>query len=237
MKQRKQRKETMARRFCLGLVLVAFLMVAIGGFLTTPGTQNVDAKKRTYKITVVGNSLMRTGSQLKYFKQIAKLYNISLQDIVSEESKTTTSPVMESKLTNRFKFFIGLSSCILVLFIATFIYAVLFALKVDTSKAYLVFLYAIPVTCIVGLVFNWIWGNVLNNFWFASGISWGLIIAIYYTLNIKELWLLFVATAVFQVLIIVWFLQIKTKIQKEKLAKTNEKDSITNQITINDQNF
>ncbi|MGN1223193.1 MAG: helix-turn-helix domain-containing protein [Christensenellales bacterium] len=174
---------------------------------------------------------------LYILNEIAKLYNISLQDIVSEESKTTTSPVMESKLTNRFKFFIGLSSCILVLFIATFIYAVLFALKVDTSKAYLVFLYAIPVTCIVGLVFNWIWGNVLNNFWFASGISWGLIIAIYYTLNIKELWLLFVATAVFQVLIIVWFLQIKTKIQKEKLAKTNEKDSITNQITINDQNF
>lgn len=158
---------------------------------------------------------------LYILNEIAKLYNISLQDIVSEESKTTTSPVMESKLTNRFKFFIGLSSCILVLFIATFIYAVLFALKVDTSKAYLVFLYAIPVTCIVGLVFNWIWGNVLNNFWFASGISWGLIIAIYYTLNIKELWLLFVATAVFQVLIIVWFLQIKTKIQKEKLAKTN----------------
>lgn len=174
---------------------------------------------------------------LYILNEIAKLYNISLQDIVSEESKTTTSPVMESKLTNRFKFFIGLSSCILVLFIATFIYAVLFALKVDTSKAYLVFLYAIPVTCIVGLVFNWIWGNVLNNFWFASGISWGLIIAIYYTLNIKELWLLFVATAVFQVLIIVWFLQIKTKIQKEKLAKTNEKDSITNQISINDQNF
>lgn len=174
---------------------------------------------------------------LYILNEIAKLYNISLQDIVSEESKTTTSPVMESKLTNRFKFFISLSSCILVLFIATFIYAVLFALKVDTSKAYLVFLYAIPVTCIVGLVFNWIWGNVLNNFWFASGISWGLIIAIYYTLNIKELWLLFVATAVFQVLIIVWFLQIKTKIQKEKLAKTNEKDSITNQITINDQNF
>lgn len=174
---------------------------------------------------------------LYILNEIAKLYNISLQDIVSEESKTTTSPVMESKLTNRFKFFISLSSCILVLFIATFIYAVLFALKVDTSKAYLVFLYAIPVTCIVGLVFNWIWGNVLNNFWFASGISWGLIIAIYYTLNIKELWLLFVATAVFQVLIIVWFLQIKTKIQKEKLAKTNEKDSITNQISINDQNF
>lgn len=174
---------------------------------------------------------------LYILNEIAKLYNISLQDIVSEESKTTTSPVMESKLTNRFKFFISLSSCILVLFIATFIYAVLFALKVDTSKAYLVFLYAIPVTCIVGLVFNWIWGNVLNNFWFASGISWGLIIAIYYTLNIKELWLLFVATAVFQVLIIVWFLQIKTKIQKEKLAKTNEKHSITNQISINDQNF
>ena len=79
MKQRKHRKETMARRFCLGLVLVAFLMVAIGGFLTTPGTQNVDAKKRTYKITVVGNSLMRTGSQLKYFKQIAKLYNTDVK--------------------------------------------------------------------------------------------------------------------------------------------------------------
>ena len=63
------------RKVCL---FFSFLLV----FSTVTGplkTQDVYAKKRTYKVTVIGNSLMRTGSQLKYLKQIGKLYNVDIK--------------------------------------------------------------------------------------------------------------------------------------------------------------
>ena len=63
------------RKVCL---FFSFLLVF--STVTEPlKTQDVYAKKRTYKVTVIGNSLMRTGSQLKYLKQIGKLYNVDIK--------------------------------------------------------------------------------------------------------------------------------------------------------------
>lgn len=72
------------KQLITAVFLAAFLIAGIGGCLGT-GVQAVQAKKKTYTVTIVGNSLMGNGSQKKYFKQIAKLYgtNIKVYDQIN----------------------------------------------------------------------------------------------------------------------------------------------------------
>lgn len=72
------------KQLITAVFLAAFLIAGIGGCLGA-GVQTVQAKKKMYTVTIVGNSLMGNGSQKKYFKQIAKLYgtNIKVYDQIN----------------------------------------------------------------------------------------------------------------------------------------------------------
>ena len=73
-----------AKQLVTALFLAVFMISGIGGYLGS-GVQSVQAKKKTYTVTIVGNSLVGNGSQKKYFKQIAKLYgtNIKVYDQIN----------------------------------------------------------------------------------------------------------------------------------------------------------
>lgn len=66
------------KRILLYMIAAAVLVTGIGGIFA-PNTQVAQAKKKTYKVTIVGNSLVRTGSQKKYLKEIAKLYGTDIK--------------------------------------------------------------------------------------------------------------------------------------------------------------
>lgn len=155
--------------------------------------------------------------------EIANFYGVEVQDFISDNPKNDIKKLAEKKLSKRFKVIISIASCLLVWFAATLIYAITFSLIKTPNRLWLIFLWAFPVMCIVGLIFNWLWGKVVYNIWFVSGISWGIIISLYFTLSFEKLWIFFVAAGVFQVLIVVFFLYIKTKILKDKMKQEFQK--------------
>ena len=57
-----------------------------------------------------------------------------------------------------------------------------------------------------------------------SLLSWGIIISIYLSFNIKALWILFVGAGSFQVLIIFWYIMkgLRFPFLKKKIKKDEE---------------
>ncbi len=75
---------------------------------------------------------------------------------------------------------ITLMSCVLVWLVAVFNYSSIdIALPTVRGQLWLVFIYAIPVTAVVLLVFNSIWGNRRFNFLIISVLIWSLLLSFY----------------------------------------------------------
>ena len=158
-------------------------------------------------------------------KQIADLYGITVNDLISqapslgEKIKEKTTKF----LTWRNKLIITLLSIGLVWFIATTTYVVLHLSIPNVQDAILsnIFIYAIPLSSIVGIVFNSIWGKWRVNLILVSVLIWTTTLSLYVSLNeyIDRLSELFIIAIPLQVLTILFFLLEKRKKIKENKEK------------------
>ncbi len=95
-------------------------------------------------------------------------------------------------------------SAMLVWLIATFVFVNIDLVVPDISRHWLCFVYAVPVTAIVLLVFNSIWGVRRRNFFIISVLIWSVLAAFYLTMLSYNLWLVFVIGAPAQVIVLLW---------------------------------
>lgn len=133
---------------------------------------------------------------------ICALYEISLDDIVKkqENSKNLTK---QYKFQLRNKLIITLLSISLVWFIATLVFV--YAQLIMQKFVWQVFILAVPITCIVGIVFNAIWGKRQLMFPIISILVWSLLTSIYIQLlPVYNLYLIFFLGIPLQVAIILW---------------------------------
>lgn len=139
-------------------------------------------------------------------KEIADLYNITVNDLISDEQNKTEKNILP-KLSKRNKFIISLLSAGLVWLIATTVNVILDLALVDiTSHLSNIYIYAIPLTFIVLIVFNSIWGKWFLNLFFISGLIWTFTLSLYVSLPITNIAKLFIIPIPLQALTILWFL-------------------------------
>lgn len=147
--------------------------------------------------------------------KIAELYNITINDLCLE--KTNVVKPITNKKTNHL--FVTLLSSILVWFVAVLVFTILKIIPAtENYPVWLSFIFALPSTFIVLTVFAVMWyGNIFRCI-AVSGIVWGTVLAlqlVFYISNVNNTSLLYVVGAIFQVLVITWFIMIITK-QKQK---------------------
>ncbi len=147
---------------------------------------------------------------IEILAQIAELYGVTLDyltHIGTFEEKKQYVKVKEKKAN---KLIISLLSITLVWFIAMILF-VFFQSQFPTGKMnWIVFVWSVPLSCIIGVIFNSIWGRTCNNFFILSIFVWSLLAAAYLTLVQYNMWLLFLLGIPAQVAIILWS-QIKGK--------------------------
>jgi hypothetical protein len=88
--------------------------------------------------------------------------------------------------------------------VATIVFAVLLSVK-SAFAPWLVFLYSIPASAIVAVVFNSIWGVRRLNFFIVSVMIWGLLLSVYLTVRLMalaNLWVLFIVGIPIQFIVI-----------------------------------
>lgn len=142
-------------------------------------------------------------------KEIADLYGVTVNDLISD-SELKTSKSFLSKISRRNKILISLLSAGLVWLVATTIYVVL---DLSISIKYLsnIYIYAIPLSCIVLIVFNSIWGKRIYNLFLISALVWTFTLSLYVSLPISNIARLFIIPIPLQILIILWFMLEKRK--------------------------
>lgn len=158
--------------------------------------------------------------EIATLKAIADLFGVTLDYLVTEhspEEKKEVAPERKYRFRNR-----SLVTCmcaVLVWFVALLAFVTVDLLPMEVELHWLAFVYAVPATLLLWLVFNSVWFNPRTNFLIVSGLVWSALAALHITFwvfgnNIWKIYLLGIPT---QLVILLWSRikpVIKNKIQK-----------------------
>ena len=133
-------------------------------------------------------------------KKIAAVFNVTVDYLLNEHSPDEKIVVEKPRTYSRTVIsvitMIGIWTLALVAFVVTWL------CRVPTP---LIFAYTIPVSLIVLLVLNSVWGIGKLNMFIISGIVWGLITCVYLTFYQENWWQLFIIGFPAQIIIILSF--------------------------------
>ena len=134
---------------------------------------------------------------------IANLFGVTVDYLLSEDHKIPVKEIVKETMMGRRNLVITLLSVALVWLIATAVFVVLTILSF-TKIAWLSFIYAIPVSAILLIIFNSIWGKRRHNYVYISILMWSCLLSTYLTLLSLNLWLIFLIGIPGQVIVCLW---------------------------------
>lgn len=133
--------------------------------------------------------------------EIAELFGVSLDYFVAEHDSDNTE-IKSTHVSNNNKIIITLLSILAVWVLAVTIY--LYVNILYGTNLWIVYVWAVPASSIVGLVFNCIWGHRRTGFVVMSILVWTLLAGIYLQFLQYNLWGFFILGAPLQTAIILW---------------------------------
>ncbi len=142
-------------------------------------------------------------------KQIADLYAVSVDYLLRPDHPVETDIRREyTKHQRRNHILITVMACVAVWFIAAFLYTSMdVALPAARPRLWPVFVYSVPLSLIVLLVFNSIWGNRRFNFAVISLLIWSALASIYLSAWLfagHSIWMVFIIGVPAQVIVFLW---------------------------------
>ncbi|MBQ8922707.1 MAG: helix-turn-helix domain-containing protein [Oscillospiraceae bacterium] len=156
---------------------------------------------------------------LAVMKQLADFYGILIDDLLltpeqrearmhaPEPAEEPDAPPQKEAGTGSARhnhLIIAGMAALLVWLIASMIFVVLDTAVPELRYGPFLFLYALPVTAVVCLVFNSIWFNPRRNYLIISVLLWSVIGALFLTLYRYRIWKLFLIGIPAQLIIILW---------------------------------
>ncbi len=146
-------------------------------------------------------------------EKLAEVYSIKVDDfLLPKDSKR--APLSSFKLTKGRRLIINILSIGLVWLVSVTVYfllnIILGFMHVPADQCFIVFIYAIPLSAIVQVIFSNIWWNDISAFVASSLIIWGVVLSIFLSFIVFEFrtvgtWTIFLVAAVLQVMTCLWF--------------------------------
>ena len=180
---------------------------------------------------------------LEILYNLCTFYGVTLVTLTQEEMQIE-KPQRKS-ITNRFiptlpaRLIITLLAVSAVWLVATILF-VTFKISFNTNIG-MFFMWAVPISCIILIIFNSIWGRSSLLFYILSLFIWSTLACVHVQLIKYNLWMLYLLGIPLQVAVILWASLLKrpkkTKIKKEKEIKVKKKKQkkSKNEITNNDE--
>jgi len=148
--------------------------------------------------------------------KIAELFGVTLNDLVSDEKPKL--PKKKPYLTNRI--IIPLLSVGLVFLVASIVFLVLRLLGVWNDGSWLLFVYAVPISLIVMLVFSELWWNLTARLLTLSALIWSVFVSVRLSFSITVLNYIFIPATILQIITVLWFvMRYRSRIRKKKENK------------------
>lgn len=132
---------------------------------------------------------------------LCEIFNIPLSQIF-EENVTQTKVKKYYKLQIGNKLAVSLLAVLVIWLAATTTFVCLNVMYGVTP--WQLFVWAVPASCIVGVVFNSIWGKAMFNYLLISILNWSTLASVYLSILNFRLWPIFLIGIPVQIGIILW---------------------------------
>lgn len=137
-------------------------------------------------------------------KQIADLFGITVDYLLKEHNENEKPVVLEKKKKCTInKIPLTLLSAMPVWGIATLIFTLI--LMFSGNYTWFVFYISVPITVLIFLIFNSIWGNKRHNYLIVSIFVWSILLCIYLCFIKYNKWQIFILGIPGQIAIILWW--------------------------------
>ena len=139
------------------------------------------------------------------FYKLSQIYNVSIDSIVGEEK--IKAPVVETADLRKRYLHITLLSLLavwlvaLILFVAFDIFA--------SMNVWMCFAWAVPVSSIVGIVFDCIWNKCKVLFWLLTLLVWSILLCLAVQFMSFNIWKILLIGIPLQIGIIIWSRMVK----------------------------
>ena len=161
--------------------------------------------------------------------KIAEMFGVTVNDIVSLDSPEQIEQLPIKDTTHPRRLLITALSSGLVWFIATVVFFLLSVFLPDAKGLWLSFICAVPVCAIVWIVFTHLWWGRVARCLSVSTLVWGLTVMTHLIIslagNVRNMSLIYAATGVFQVLVIMWYLYSYLRKKYRKAVETGTAES------------
>ena len=137
-------------------------------------------------------------------KQLSDFLGVTVDYLLEESHEKATVIQHESFARKKNKLIITFLSATLVWLIATMIFTIVNICVEDAKYSWFVFIYAVPATAVVFLVFNSIWGKPRRNFLIITGLVWTVLASVYFAFFEYNIWLIFILGVPAQIIILLW---------------------------------
>lgn len=142
-------------------------------------------------------------------KKLADIYHITVNDLISKKRKRTNVPFFQNRLV------ITLLSIGIAWLVGIIGFSILSIIAQNIQNSdwwhqwlWLFFIYPIPISFIIALVFAKIWGKRWYRFFIVTGIIFGTGLTIFCTMSIFKVdaaWLIWIICAPIEILNILWY--------------------------------
>lgn len=138
-------------------------------------------------------------------KQIADLFGVKVDYLLIEEhAGNEIRTIEESRQDRKNKTIVAWLASGLVWLIATMVFVYMGIYTNGVRNLWIIYVYALPLTVVVLLIFNSIWGKRRRNFFIISVLVWSVLLSVYLALFSYNLWLIFILGIPIQFIIILW---------------------------------
>lgn len=140
-------------------------------------------------------------------KQIADLFQVTLDYLVTEDHSSSAPERVHysgRELRNR-KIITGIS-ILLVWLAATIAFVVIDIVLGSSAKNWIAFLYCVPLSMVIWIIFNSLWFNPRRNFIFISILMWSVLVGVHIPLLMLgfNIWIIYILGIPGQAIILLW---------------------------------
>lgn len=143
-----------------------------------------------------------TTPPIETLKEIADLFNVTLDFLVTENAFDSYDKIYTSNENKNKKGIITTLSVVIIWTVAVVLYA--YGMLLAAQNYWIIFVFAVPVSCIDLIVFNGIWGKRKYTFILVSILIWSILASIYLFFIHNNPWMIFIIGVPIQVGTIVW---------------------------------
>ena len=135
-------------------------------------------------------------------KEIADIFEVTLDDLVRDPEAGEYDRIYTAKENKPNKIVITLLAIILVWLIVIVMYV--YGSVLADENYWQLFVYAVPVSAVVALVFNCLWGKRSYTFILVSVIIWSTLASLYLSFLEYNPWMIFIVGVPVQIATILW---------------------------------